>query len=183
MEFRCALETWRALRKSAKAVLLLAIRVVAITAERFQSPGTWSTTGSLKNARSGHIATLLVAGGSVGSNDLASVRPRKRPQGATSSMSTARAAHTATLLPDNRVLVAGGEAFINGSPVIFSSAELCNPSTGTWSKTSSMSVAREQQTRLLPNGPGLVGGVSHRTMAVSSRLPTPPKSTRHKWKR
>jgi hypothetical protein len=36
MEFRCALETWRVLRKSAKAVLLLAIGLVAITAERFQ---------------------------------------------------------------------------------------------------------------------------------------------------
>jgi hypothetical protein len=81
MEFRYASETWRALRKSAKAVLLLAVGLVASTAARSQTPGTWSTTGSLKNVRSGRTTTLLpsshvlVAGGSVESNDLASVRP------------------------------------------------------------------------------------------------------------
>jgi hypothetical protein len=49
----------------------------------------------------------------------------------TGSMSTPRIAHTATLLPNGQVLVAGGDATVNGSFTIFSSAELYNPATGT----------------------------------------------------
>src|SRR5438105_707186 len=47
---------------------------------------------------------------------------------AAASMSTARAFHTATLLPNGKVLVAGGDA----APT---SAELYDPATGTWSPT------------------------------------------------
>jgi Kelch motif len=60
---------------------------------------------------------------------------------------------TATLLTDERVLVAGGcAAFDNGDcPAILASAELYNPATGTWSATGSMNYARllHTATRLL----------------------------------
>jgi N-acetylneuraminic acid mutarotase len=56
-------------------------------------------------------------------------------------------------------LVAGSEAFINASPAIFATADLYDPSAGTWTKTGSMSVARQQQTAtLLPNGQVRVAG-------------------------
>lgn len=73
----------------------------------------------------------------------------------TGSMTTARQNHTATLLPNGKVLVAGGS---NGDGTL-NSAELYNPQTGVWSTTGSMSTAREYYTStLLPNGKVLVAG-------------------------
>jgi hypothetical protein len=133
--------------------------------------GKWSTTGSMNTARDGHTATLLpngqvlVAGGENSAGYLSSAElynPASGTWTVTGSMNTARVSHTATLLPNGQILVAGGEAFINGSPVIFSTAQLYNPATGTWTKTGSMSVAREMHTAtLLPNGQVLVAGGYH----------------------
>jgi hypothetical protein len=68
----------------------------------------------------------------------------------TGAMSTARAGHTATLLPDGEVLVTGGGT---------SRAELFDPSTGAFTPTGSMSVARTNATAtLLPDGHVLVAG-------------------------
>src|SRR6266581_4819555 len=50
----------------------------------------------------------------------------------TGSMATARYYHTATPLPDGRVLVAGG---YGGSFGILASAEIYDPASGTWSPT------------------------------------------------
>jgi hypothetical protein len=47
-------------------------------------------------------------------------------------MATARQEHTATLLPDGRVLVAGG---FNPSSGFLASAEIYNPASGAWSPT------------------------------------------------
>src|SRR5690349_3736587 len=72
----------------------------------------------------------------------------------TGSLKTARFHHTATLLPDGRVLVVGGEQG-RGSPL--ASAELYDPATGTFSETSSLSTARDGHTAtLLRNGLVLV---------------------------
>src|SRR5262249_24071898 len=74
---------------------------------------------------------------------------------ATGSMGTARAQHTATLLPNGEVLVAGG---FDGTSFV-SSAELYDPAAGTWTATGSMGTARESHTAtLLPNGKVLVAG-------------------------
>jgi hypothetical protein len=70
----------------------------------------------------------------------------------TGSMTTARYGSTATLLPNGKVLVAGGF----GSAA---SAELYDPATGLFSSTGSMSIARtEHIATLLPNGSVLVAG-------------------------
>jgi hypothetical protein len=73
-------------------------------------------------------------------------------------MAAARANHTATLLPNGKVLVAGGR---NGSSVNqgIASAELYDPVSGTWTTTGTMTWKRQRHTAtLLPNGKVLVTG-------------------------
>lgn len=78
---------------------------------------------------------------------------------ATGRMSTARALHTATLLPNGTVLVVGG--FNNSGEGSLASAELYDQATGTFSATGSMSARRFDHTAtLFPNGKVLiVGGI------------------------
>ena len=82
----------------------------------------------------------------------------------TSSMTTARAWHAATLLSNGELLITGGTNGPNPSGLVatanyLSSAELYNPSTGTFSPTGSLSVGRAQhKTTLMPNGMVLIWG-------------------------
>ncbi len=74
----------------------------------------------------------------------------------TGAMSAARIGHTATLLNNGLVLVAGGA---NGRGGILAGAELYNPATGQWAVTGSMSAARAYHTAtLLAGGEVLVTG-------------------------
>lgn len=70
-------------------------------------------------------------------------------------MTIARKAHTATLLRNGKVLVAGGSSGGN----VTASAELYDPETGTFEATSSMSTARGGLTAtLLLDGRVLIVG-------------------------
>jgi N-acetylneuraminic acid mutarotase len=73
----------------------------------------------------------------------------------TGSLNQARYSHTATRLPNGKVLVAGGYA---GNSYL-SSAELYDPITGTWSSTGNLNAARAGHTAtLLQNGKVLIVG-------------------------
>ena len=127
--------------------------------------GSWSATGSLNVARRFHTATLLPNGkmlvvGGLGNGSYFEVlqsaelyNPASGTWTFTGSLNIARVGHTATLLPNGMVLVAGGEDFSSS----FASAELYNPATGSWIATDSLNTARAAHTAtLLPNGMVLV---------------------------
>ena len=120
-------------------------------AERYDpARGTWSVTGNLNIARQAHTATMLpngkvlVAGGfgSPGPKSSAELYdPASGRWNATGSLTNTplgRQFHTATLLPNGKVLVAAG--FNNFGPL--SSADWYDPTSGTWSATGSLTTAR-----------------------------------------
>ena len=147
--------------------------------------GTFAATGPMHKPREQHTATLLadgrvlIAGGytaneppAAGAIVLASVRtvestssilasaeiydPATGTFSRTGPMTTFRNDHTATLLQDGRVLVAGGggEAYPSST-----SADLYDPATGTFSKTGSMKTGRWLHTAtLLQDGRVLITG-------------------------
>jgi WD40 repeat protein len=153
--------------------------------------GTWTATGSLNVPRYHHSAILmpdgrvLVVGGLDRCNNfhpLASAElydPASGTWTATGSLSTARGRNTATLLPNGKVLVAGGD-IDNGGPVL-ASAELYDPTSRTWTPTGSLANARTYHSAaLLPNGKVLIaGGYDGSNNILSSaelyvESPTPP---------
>jgi len=74
------------------------------------------------------------------------------------TMITNRNNQTATLLPDGRVLVAGGAQGVENA-IIFDTAEIYNPSTGAFAVTGSMEAGRQHHFAvLLSSGKVLVGG-------------------------
>ena len=118
--------------------------------------GTWTETG--KMIGDGHgTATLLrngmvlVAGYSAQLYD-----PESGTWTETGKMTTPRYLHTATLLSDGRVLVAGGDVIPD---IVVDSAELYDPDTGSWSATANMRAKREPIGSFLqPDGKVLVVG-------------------------
>ena len=101
------------------------------TAERYRpSAGTWSATPTLRAARQGHTATLLVDDTVLvvsGLDDFAPVATNELYDAASNAWSAAappltpRAGHSATALIDGRVLVVGGTG---AGGVYLASAEL-----------------------------------------------------------
>jgi hypothetical protein len=130
--------------------------------------GRFSSAGNtLAPLGEGHTATLLqdgrvlIAGGDGNSPParLTATAELYDPASGkfswTGSMTTPRAFHTATLLTDGRVLLAGGE----NSSGFNSSAELYDPTSGTFEATGSMSGARQSHVAvLLHDGRVLVAG-------------------------
>ena len=106
------------------------------------STGTWAATGAMVRC-CGDTATRLLDGKVlvIGHDDTGELYdPDRGTWTATEAMTTPRHSHTAILLPDGRVLVAGGHA-PRDEPT--NSAELYDPDTGSWTATASMHVKRE----------------------------------------
>jgi hypothetical protein len=129
--------------------------------------GTFNPTGPMSSERFSATATLLasgdvlVAGGytSAGlAGALASAElydPNTGTFRRTGSMMTPRGGHTATSLPDGRVLMAGGEL----ATEVLNSAELFDPKTGGFTATGSMNMTRSWATgTLLADGSVLIAG-------------------------
>lgn len=171
------------------AILLVSLAAAPVVAS--DSGGAWSPAASMSTPRSFMTATLLpdgrvlVAGGFSVSPDcflkppgpgcvppiFASAEifnPRTGTWSATGSMAHARASHSATLLGNGKVLVAGGESL--AGPM--ASAELFDPLTGTWSATGSMSVGRADLEGL--NGVLLQDG---RVLVTGGETATGPTAT------
>ena len=76
---------------------------------------------------------------------------------ATGKMTKPRHSHVAILLPDGKVLVAGGHVVPDDQPT--DSAELYDPDTGTWTAIANMHAQREAiEAFLQPDGTVLVVG-------------------------
>jgi Kelch motif len=75
------------------------------------------------------------------------------------AMHLARASHSSTLLPNGKVLIAGGFAGSGGEYRPYPSAELFDPRTGTFQPVADMSIGRSGHTAtLLKNGKVLIVG-------------------------
>jgi hypothetical protein len=131
--------------------------------------GTWSAAGAPIVARNAHTATLLangkvlVAGGrntadGTGTTYLTRVEvfdPATSSWSLTTALTATRAHHTATLLPNGKVLLAGG---MNGSGYL-TGCVLYDPVPGTWAATGGFAAPRAHHTAtLLPEGKVLVTG-------------------------
>lgn len=134
------------------------------------STGKWTTTGSMNEGREFFTATrlqdgkVLVAGGTTGPvdslHDTDSTElydPSTGKWTTTGSLSGSRSDHTATLLPNGKVLVAGGTS----GKSYLKSAELYDPSSGKWTSAGDMKSGRYSHTAtLLQNGKVLVAAGS-----------------------
>ncbi len=153
---------------------------------------TFSATGPLVFPRTFHTATLLsngqvlIAGGEYGDPFISHNHrtaelydPATGTFSLTGSLNELRYSATATLLPNGKVLVAGGNQTDYGDPLhSLAAAELYDPATGTFNVTGSMPSARDSNTAtLLPNGKVLIaGGFSFSGGALSSALLYDPAS-------
>ncbi len=93
-------------------------------------------------------------------------------------MTTARENHSATLLGDGRVLLAGGYDFHDGAGSVQSSAEIYDPKTNSFAPTGSMGSPREGQTatRLRDGLVLIAGGADSTTSAVATAELYDPKT-------
>jgi hypothetical protein len=141
---------------------------------------TSTLTGAMHVPRTGHQATLLPSGdvlvsGGVDVNGqlVAPAEIYRAAVGTWSlagSMNSPRRDHTAILLPTGKVLAAGGSA----SLVPLTSAELFDPTAGTWAPTSANVVGGAIGT-LLPGGQALVVGTvtQNFTSSMASQIYDP----------
>ncbi|MGI8985059.1 MAG: SBBP repeat-containing protein [Acidimicrobiales bacterium] len=148
-----------------------AVRFGAVDALSFSvdSP-TQITAVSPAQAKGTVAVTVTTAGGTSPANPVASFEYAEGIWAPTASLLTPRIDHSATLLANGKVLVAGGLAS-RGGPSL-RSAELYDPLTGTWSATGSMASVRWRHTAtLLADGRVLVAGGFEELLAGSNAQP------------
>ncbi|HUI11540.1 MAG TPA: kelch repeat-containing protein [Bacteroidota bacterium] len=145
--------------------------------------------GAMSEPRASHTATalqdgrVLIAGGfhraRGGEDETYSATaeiydPRTGRFSLTGEMSYQRGGHTATLLPNGVVLIAGGWNLMGA----LSSAELYDPSSGTFTTIGSMTMRRGGCTAtLLNDGRVLIAGGSSRDVTASAELFDPVRKT------
>jgi Kelch motif/Galactose oxidase, central domain len=173
---------------SQTATPTVALTAAAPTATPTPAPSPSTPTGQMTRGRSDHTATalvdgrVLIAGGYNDGFTMASANlfdPGTNVFSATSPLAHARAYHTATRLPNGRVLVVGGTPrdWTFEGPFL-ASAELYDPTTGTFSATGSLATARNEHTAtLLLDGRVLIaGGNDAEAHSVASAELYDPKS-------
>jgi hypothetical protein len=149
--------------------------VICCTYEQVYDPatGTFSFTGRTSSINEDGFAAaslangmVLVQGGYFEEGNVVTAGadlydPSSGVFTPTGKMNTPRYAHTATLLCDGTVLVAGGEGNTE-SEFALASAEIYDPATGTFSRTGDMSAARVTHTAtpLLDGTVLIAGGLS-----------------------
>ena len=126
----------------------------------------------------GLVLALASMSSAVAGDDVAAELSSSIPAQATGGMWTAtgdlgtpRWRHTATLLPNDQVLVAGG----GGNSGALASAQLYHPAIGRWQRIADMNHSHVDHTAtLLPNGHVLVaGGENHHGQLASAELYDP----------
>lgn len=130
-----------------------------------------TTTATLNVARQHHSATLLSDGrvlftGGAGTNGIplnsAEIFDPVTEQCTVlpATMKSARADHTATLLNDGRVLIVGGADIGGTGGIMTNTAEIFDPTNGTFTLTGSMSSPRGYHTATIlgTNGKVLIAG-------------------------
>ncbi len=124
----------------------------------------WAGAASMKSGRAAHDINVvvmtngkvLVTGGlagsvSVSNTSLAGIKslanaevynPGSNSWSAIANMAVSRSAHTATLVPNGRVIVAGGTSGSILTPSSVASVQEFNPTTNAWRSLSSLQAAR-----------------------------------------
>jgi N-acetylneuraminic acid mutarotase len=153
--------------------------------------GTWTRANRMSAPRRSHSATplpdgrVLVVGGLhsiVEADGFSHIRglataevydPATGAWSATGAMAGPRTMHTATLLPNGKVLVTGGYKGNGGANEGLATAEVYDPATGTWSAAGAMSGTRIGHTATLFRGGHVLitGGSGGRTAEVYTPEP------------
>jgi N-acetylneuraminic acid mutarotase len=167
---------------------------VRASAEYYDQPTNgWHGAGALSSPRYGHTLIALADGSAiaVGGNNVTdcnctrfqSTVDRYDPVAnnwvAANPLAIARERHTATLLPNGKVLVTGG---YGGAPntladtgASLASAELFDPATGNWTTTGSMNTPRRNHIAILLSGGRVLvaGGTNGATILASAEIYDP----------
>jgi hypothetical protein len=152
----------------------------------------FTSNASMEATRAAHTATLLpnhnvlITGGFSSESTFQSLasaevyNSKTATFSDTGSMSFARSSHTATLLANGKVLIAGGTSVYNQLLFVMATAEIYDPATGTFTATGSMATPRENHTAtLLADGKVLVTGGDNSTSGAfgSAELYDPATGT------
>jgi hypothetical protein len=133
--------------------------------------GQFTPTGRMSRSRSEHQATLLPSGlvlvtggedfpGSGGMVAAAEIYdPATGSFSPVGNMTVGRKSHTATLLADGRVLIAGGSTYVGGQCNVSAPAEIFDSATGNFTALPNSEITRESHSAtLLGDGRVLLAG-------------------------